>query len=378
MGPLEEAIRTKFIPALLAEESPVSDDRRKLLALPARYAGLGIENPVDAAAHKLEDSKQLTAKLQELLITSAHEFPDEEHDTQATASTISARREKRFKDEISDLKSRAPVEVQRAIDLAREKGASAVFSCLPLERYGFAFKSKRDYVDLLRMRYRMRLRGLPRSCACGESYSLDHSQMCRLGGFIHMRHDEPKNLFASLASQVYRDVQVEPPLAPLSGEELRQGAKVGEDVRSDVRVRGFWSPHRDAFFEFRVSYPFAVTYENRKPHKLCEHLSKMRKREYEQRVREVDGADFTPMVMLSTGSVGAEMDVAIKSLASKLAMKREEAYSHVCGLVRCSFAFALARSALVCLRGTRSRHVHVLDPFRFRADVAMHELEMHV
>ena len=130
----------------------------------------------------------------------------------------------------------------------------------------------------------------------------------------------------------------------------------------------------DAFFEFRVSYPFAVTYGNRKPRKLCEHLSKMRKREYEQRVREVDGADFTCF----RREVWVLRWMWPSKAWSKLAMKREEAYSHVCGLVRCSFAFALARSALVCLRGTRSRHVHVLDPFRFRADVAMHELEMHV
>ena len=194
-----------------------------------------------------------------------------------------------------------------------------------------------------------------------------------------MRHDEPKNLFASLTSEVYRDVETEPPLVPLSGEQLPPSANKREDARSDVRVRGYWSKGRDAFFEFRVSYPFATTYKNQKPHKLCRSLERKRKCEYEQRVRQVEDADFTPMVMLSTGGMGEQASIALKHLAELLAKKRNEDYAHVSGLIRCCFAFALARSALVCLRGTRSKQSHYMDPFKFKhfkADVAMSEISM--
>ena len=56
-----------------------------------------------------------------------------------------------------------------------------------------------------------------------------------------MRHDEPKMLWAKKAKLVFNDVEVEPWLEPISGEEFgSKQAKVGDDVRSDVRIRGFW------------------------------------------------------------------------------------------------------------------------------------------
>ena len=42
-------------------------------------------------------------------------------------------------------------------------------------------------------------------------------------------------------------------------------------------------------------------------------------------------------------------------LALLLAEKRGERYADVMGLLRCRFAFSIARSALICLRGSRSR-----------------------
>ena len=53
---LETAIRTKFIPALLNKEMPISDKERQLFALPARLSGLGIANPVLDSPFELADS----------------------------------------------------------------------------------------------------------------------------------------------------------------------------------------------------------------------------------------------------------------------------------------------------------------------------------
>ena len=214
---------------------------------------------------------------QGLICTSAEAFPQDRSDSSSKRAELKNRRNRRHKALANEIWLRAKPDLKRAIELSQERGASSIFSCIPLVKYRFAFTNKRDFTDLVRMRYRMDLRNLPRTCACGAKYSLDHSQVCRLGGFVHMRHDESKNLFASLARQVYKDVEVEPPLVPLSGEELNQGANLRDDARSDVKVRGFWSNQRDAFFEFRVSYPFAATYQNQKPRKLCTHLANTRK-----------------------------------------------------------------------------------------------------
>ena len=67
-----------------------------------------------------------------------------------------------------------------------------------------------------------------------------------------MRHDEPKELFAREASELWRNVGVEPMLEELSGEVLSyKSAKVENDCRSDVRVRGFGLRSK-TFFKFRI------------------------------------------------------------------------------------------------------------------------------
>ena len=82
--------------------------------------------------------------------------------------------------------------------------------------------------------------------------------------------------------------------------------------------------------------------------------SQARKREYEERINVVDNGRFTPMILASTGGTGTEMSMALKVVAEKLAEKTDEAYSQVMGDIRARFSYAIARSSLVCLRGSRS------------------------
>ena len=44
---------------------------------------------------------------------------------------------------------------------------------------------------------------------------------CMKGGFVHRRHDDVGDLFASLLKDVCHDVEVEPHLQPLTGEVFR-------------------------------------------------------------------------------------------------------------------------------------------------------------
>ena len=127
------------------------------------------------------------------------------------------------------------------MEVAQEKGGSALISTLPLEKFRFAFHGKRDFRDLLRMRYRKPLDRLPYICACGAAFSLDHSQIYKLGGFIHMRHNEGERLWAYTCSKIFKDVEAEPILEPLDDEKMHyKSAITTDDARSDVRVRGFW------------------------------------------------------------------------------------------------------------------------------------------
>ena len=60
--PLEDAIRTKFIPALTGRDPP-NDSIRDLLSLPFRFGGLSISNPCARAASQFRASTLITAPL---------------------------------------------------------------------------------------------------------------------------------------------------------------------------------------------------------------------------------------------------------------------------------------------------------------------------
>ena len=48
------------------------------------------------------------------------------------------------------------------------------------------------------------------------------------------------------------------------------------------------------------------------------------------------------------------MSIALKFLAAQIALKENSDYSTTVSVLRCRFSFAAARTALVCLRGSRS------------------------
>ena len=57
-----------------------------------------------------------------------------------------------------------------------------------------------------------------------------------------LRHNELRNIIALMLKTICKDVViVEPPLLPLTGEDLHEvSAITGDEARLDVRARGFW------------------------------------------------------------------------------------------------------------------------------------------
>ena len=384
LEPLEEAIRSVFLPAFFGSDVAISDDFRDLLALPARCAGMDFDNPVKLAPLAFADAADLARMQKELLLASSTEEIDGKA-YQQVREVCRARRRTSQNKSLAELKLRASHRLKKCIAIATGKGASAVFNTSPQEQYGFAIKAKRDYNDLCRMRYHLPLLSLPEKCVCGERYSLDHSQICRCGGLVNERHDDVKKLFALECRRVFSDVGLEPMLAPLEGEEATFRYKTAnrkDDARSDVRVRNFFTKKRNAFFEFRVLYPLASSYLGKNASQLFEEVAQQRRREYCQRIVEVDDGDFTPMIMFSNGCMGPEMTAVIKQLGRLIADKYGRSYAHVVTILRAKFAFALARSAIMCLRGSRfvawgDKHAREMDPLS-NVDLAVADLALGV
>ena len=72
--------------------------------------------------------------------------------------------------------------------------------------------------------------------------------ICHMGGFPTIRHNEIRDIIATLLTEVCNNVTTEPSLQPLSGERMTACSANTEDgARVDIRARGFWNASQDAF-----------------------------------------------------------------------------------------------------------------------------------
>ena len=82
--------------------------------------------------------------------------------------------------------------------------------------------SKREFRDALRLRYDWPVPDTPSVCVCGCSFTLDHAMIYQRGGLVIQRHNEIRDLQAELLDMVCYDVEIEPSLQVLTGEELNR------------------------------------------------------------------------------------------------------------------------------------------------------------
>ena len=71
-------------------------------------------------------------------------------------------------------------------------------------------------------------------------FTVDHAIICQRGGLVIQRHNEIRDLQAELLEMVCYDVQVEPALQPITGQELARRTNQAPGARLDVHCRGFW------------------------------------------------------------------------------------------------------------------------------------------
>ena len=256
-----------------------------------------------------------------------------------------------------DLQKQLPVALQRCMELSQEKGASIWLTAVPIDHHGFALhKSAFRESDALSLRYDWPLSNRPSYCACGHSFSIDHALSCPTGGFPSIRHNEVRDITASLLSEVYHGVSVEPLLQPLSGETMAHNiANVDNNSRLDVSAYGFWGGRFErAFFDVRVFNPCARSNRRATLQSTCRCNEQEKKKQYDQRIRDVEHSTFTPLVLSSTGGMDRAATTFYRRLAAMLSEKRDVPYSKMFGWIRCRLSFALLRASIMSVRGARS------------------------
>ena len=370
LQPLEDEIRLTLIPSL-TEGRGVTDDERKLLSLPPRLGGLGIISPVDTSDFEHESSTTSTARLTDAILNQERMLPEgfSEISKQARALTKSKRR-KIQSDKVEELRSRMTTEQKRQNEINCESGASNWLTALPIEEKGYHL-TKREFWDAVKLRYGWPLPRLPSKCACGENFNVTHAMSCKKGGFVAQRHNELRDMTADLLSEVCKDVAIEPMLNELTGENLGQAsANTSAEARLDVSARGVWSRNQRAFFDIRVFNPNARRFQGQSLKQSYITNEKEKKRTYNNRILQVENGTFTPLVFNAFGGMGEECKTFYKRLAAMIAEKRKENLSSVSSWIRTRTSFALLRSTLMCMRGTRHRY--------YRQDLTTTDMELDV
>ena len=87
--PLEETIRTKFIPAVCGKA--VSDVQRRILSLPCRLGGLGLENPVRSADFEFSLATEMSANLVNLILQQNMDTLPSRQDTAQSKANVKRR-----------------------------------------------------------------------------------------------------------------------------------------------------------------------------------------------------------------------------------------------------------------------------------------------
>ena len=152
-----------------------------------------------------------------------------------------------------------------------------------------------------------------------------------------------------------------------------------DGARLDVAMYGFWGGHFEkAFVDVRVFNPCAQSNRRSPLASVYRRHEQEKRRHYEQRVREVEHATFTPLVMSATGGMGRAATTFYKRLASMISEKRNTEYSQTVNWIRCKLSFALLRSSIMSIRGARSsRHHAAYETTQGPIDLQLTEGQIH-
>ena len=98
---------------------------------------------------------------------------------------------------------------------------------------------------------------------------------------------------------------------------------------------------------------------------------KEKKREYNRRIMNIEHGTFTLLIFSVSSVLGKECSMFHKHMAEKTAKKFNKSYEKVITVIKCKLSFIILRSALLCIRGSRSNSVlKDIDEFSLAFDSA--------
>ena len=334
---------------------------RQWYSLPPRLGGLGIIIPSEVSDIFYNNSKQVTADLVNRIVNQ-HKQRTEigENEEKAVVEpvsnkyTIKNEKNKRNEEKLKYVKSTLTPVRLKLLEAISEKGASVWLTTMPIKEHGF-YLSKQIFWDTIHLRYGLPLKRLPLKCACSKNFSVEHALNCKKGGYVHIRHNEIRDLTAEMLDEVCRDVQVEPLLTPLSGETFKYKTAITDDhARTDVAARDVWIKGSRAHADVKVFNPLAQVYQNQTLKAAHKSNENGKKRAYNERVQNVEHGTFTPLVFTCFGGMSVECTKFYNRISDMIAEKRNISGSLARNWVRTKLCFSLLKTTNLCLRGSKT------------------------
>ena len=135
---------------------------------------------------------------------------------------------------------------------------------------------------------------------------------CAKGGYTHMRHDEIRDTFGIIMSEVSYDAKIGPKLQSLQAESfVNKSTTFDEDARLDVKAIGLWgSRFIRTFFDVKVFNPHAKT-SPRLLRDAYRYHESLKNSKYKKRILQFEQRSFCPLIFEYTDDAAPQDLIAI-------------------------------------------------------------------
>ncbi|KAL7474683.1 hypothetical protein ACHAW6_000653, partial [Cyclotella cf. meneghiniana] len=378
LATVENALHTKFIPAILDVDGPINNDLRTLLGNGVKTGRLAIRDPTLAAASLYSTSVEAPDMLTGTLIR--NEPINVEAHRNSVRAAGAKHRQTRCDGEVAfhtALMERSPPKVKKRME--RATATSAWLLTIP-DRFSGTKLTKDKWLGNVAIRYGRHPADLPNHCdGCGVGLTLEHGLSCKRGGLVGICHDDVCDEWAHLCSIALTDsrIVIEPiifygngsqaggnnanpttprtvniatPTTPCTANRTNS---LGDEARGDVLAHSFWNRGRGTVFDVRICDTDSRSYGNTSPSKILERHAKEKKDKYKTACLD-RRQDFTPLVYSVDGMASKDARTAEQRIAWLLAKKWSLTYSDMANFIRTRMSLAIARSNTLLLHGDRT------------------------
>jgi len=261
---LEVSIDESFVQQLFGEEIPTQ--YRSWVSVAIKQGGTTIPKPVEMVDPNYLAS---TCECSHLLdsLKGKEKFDPVFHSETLKEVMAEIRTKKADNLEIFLEKIESSIEKKgaRILDYLKEKWTGTWFAATPNNLCGTALSAV-EFRNKLRDRYGMKLLDSPSHCdGCNEQLSTTHALSCKVGGLIHVRHDESRVCLGCLACAGFKpsNVRDEPQINPCHdtrrkderGKLIEPNTGVECEInsdRGDLLVHGFWDRNTDCIIDVHI------------------------------------------------------------------------------------------------------------------------------